>query len=360
MKIIQIIDSLEAGGAERMAVNYANALSNTIEFSGIVVTRKEGILKQEINCKVEYLFLNKNKTIDIKAIFTLYNYCKKNKINIIHAHTSSFFIACFVKIIYFKVKIIWHDHYGLSDFLDDRKSKFLKIASVLFFGIITVNENLKDWAIKKLLCKNVINLPNFTSIIDNEQKVTFLKGFNDKRILCLANLRVQKNHHLLLSVAKKVVVIHPEWSFHIVGKDFNDNYSNEIKTKIKDLNLIENVFFYNSKKDIQNIISQSEICILTSQSEGLPISLLEYGLLKKAVVVTNVGEISSIVINDKNGFIVNKDDENSFFNSLLILIENEIKRKEFGNSLFEKIIKNHSEKKLIENYIHWITKKNNA
>ncbi len=360
MKIIQIIDSLEAGGAERMAVNYANALSNTIEFSGIIVTRKEGILKSEINCKVDYLFLNKTKAIDFKAIFILSNYCKKNKINIIHAHTSSFFLACLVKIIYFKVKIIWHDHYGLSDFLDVRKSTVLKISSVLFFGIITVNQNLKDWALKKLSCKNVINLPNFTTVIDNEEEVTILKGFNDKRILCLANLRVQKNHSFLLSIAKRIIQIHPDWSFHIVGKDFNDNYSNEIKNKTIKLNLNKHVFFYDSKKDIQNIINQSEICILTSQSEGLPISLLEYGLFNKPVVVTNVGEISTIIENDINGFIVEKDNENAYFNSLVILIENEKKRKEFGNLLHEKIINNHSENSIIDKYIHWITKKNNA
>ena len=34
MRIVQLIDSLETGGAERMAVNYANSLSDTIDFSG--------------------------------------------------------------------------------------------------------------------------------------------------------------------------------------------------------------------------------------------------------------------------------------------------------------------------------------
>ena len=33
MRIVQLIDSLEAGGAERMAVNYANALVGNIWFS---------------------------------------------------------------------------------------------------------------------------------------------------------------------------------------------------------------------------------------------------------------------------------------------------------------------------------------
>jgi len=32
MRIVQIIDSLEIGGAEKMAVNYANALSRKIDF----------------------------------------------------------------------------------------------------------------------------------------------------------------------------------------------------------------------------------------------------------------------------------------------------------------------------------------
>ena len=48
MRIVQLIDSLDAGGAERMAVNYANALSEKITFSGLVATRKEGLLLDKI------------------------------------------------------------------------------------------------------------------------------------------------------------------------------------------------------------------------------------------------------------------------------------------------------------------------
>ena len=64
MRIVQIIDSLEAGGAERMAINYANSLSKNISFSGLVVSRKEGLLVNQIDQKVSYLFLKKRKTID--------------------------------------------------------------------------------------------------------------------------------------------------------------------------------------------------------------------------------------------------------------------------------------------------------
>ena len=117
MRIVQIIDSLEGGGAERMAVNYANALLGKVSFSGLISTRKEGLLSHQIDEKVLYLFLNKKRRIDFKAVFKLRKYLKSNKVEIIHAHSSSFFIAVLVKLTLPKIKIIWHDHNGLSEFL---------------------------------------------------------------------------------------------------------------------------------------------------------------------------------------------------------------------------------------------------
>ena len=62
MRIVQLIDSLEAGGAERMAVNYANALANEIDFSALVATRKQGPLLDQLDPTVSYLFFNKKRT----------------------------------------------------------------------------------------------------------------------------------------------------------------------------------------------------------------------------------------------------------------------------------------------------------
>jgi hypothetical protein len=54
VRIIQIIDSLEAGGSERMAINYANALAENRFFS-LVATRKEGSLLSQLNtCRLSF------------------------------------------------------------------------------------------------------------------------------------------------------------------------------------------------------------------------------------------------------------------------------------------------------------------
>lgn len=354
MRIVQIIDSLEVGGAERMAVNYANALAHKISFSGLVATRKEGNLKSKVEKDVNYLFLNKKKTIDWRAVLKLKSYCIENNVEILQPHSSSYFIAFLVKLIYPKIKIVWHDHNGLSEFLSSQKWIPLKIASYFFKGIIVVNYQLKNWANKELNCKNVIYLSNFTNTEVTITSETVLKGNSGKRIVCLANLRHQKNHFLLIDIAKKLKITYPDWSFHLVGKDFEDDYSRKLKQSIVENNLVDNVFLYGSRNDVVAIINQSEIGILTSRSEGLPVVLLEFGLYKKAIVFTNVGEIPLIVHDKKNGLLVPSENVDLFYDSLISLIENPLIREQLGEGLFNAIMKNNSEEVVLETYFKWL------
>jgi len=351
MRIVQLIDSLETGGAERMAVNYANALYSKIEFSGLVATRNEGTLKEQLDPKVSYLFLNKKKTIDLKAIRKFYNYCKQNKIEYIHAHTSSFFYAILIKAILPKIKIIWHDNNGDNTFPNKKMTSILKIFKNNFATIIAANYELENWSKNVIQHHNVVYLPNFGRQSSKDVQNTVLKSFLGKQILCLANLRPQKNHLMLLKVAEEIISKFPDWSFHLVGKDFNDDYSKELKEEIKKKKLEKHVFIYGSKNDTDYIISQADICILTSNSEGLPVALIEYGMYKKPVVCTNVGGIPNVIENSKNGFLTNTNDTQKFVENLILLIEDPVLRNTMGNNLYQTVYEGYSEKKVIEKYI---------
>lgn len=354
MKIVQIIDSLEIGGAEKMAVNYANLLSREISFSGIIATRKEGDLYDLIENNENYFFLNRNGLFDIGSIFRLKKYLKINNIDFIHVHGTSFFVAFCTKILYPKIKIIWHDHNGARFNQKWNQNKVLFFCSMFFSGIIVVNHDLELWCKKVLKFKKVLYLPNFVSNIIDKEKQTFLKGEIGKKILCVANLRNPKNHNLLLNVAKKVKEKHPDWSFHLVGKDSNDDYSRNLKDTIKVNNLSKNVFIYGQKTDTFHIIDQATICILTSTSEGLPVALLEYGLQGKPVLSTNVGQISKVIYDEKNGFTAPSNDENLFYKKLEILIESSAIRTNFGTQLNKDILENYSEKFVLNKYLDWV------
>jgi glycosyltransferase involved in cell wall biosynthesis len=242
----------------------------------------------------------------------------------------------------------------LSEFLSKRKLFYLKIASLFFKGIIAVNRQLERWANNKLNCKNVVYIPNYTSVISSVEPTTVLFGEAGKRIVTVANLRFQKNHFLLLEVAEKLKLSDPKWTFHLVGNDLNDEYSQKIKKIIIDKNLENNVFIYGTRNDTTNIINQSDITILTSDSEGLPVALIEYGLLSKPTVSTNVGEIPLIINNGENGFVVQIKDSTNFYNCLKELVDDENLRVKMGNNLYNTVYNNNSEEAVIKFYWNWI------
>lgn len=355
MRIVQIIDSLEAGGAERMAVNYANALSTEIKFSGLIATRKEGILKNQIDTEVSYLFLKKKKSIDFRAVLLLRKYLLRNKIEVIHAHSTSFFIAVLVKCTLPGIKIIWHDHYGISQDLVSRKNFGLKFGSLFFKGIISVNTSLKKWADSNLFCSSVIFLPNFICDVTEENEAILMNGMKGKRIVCIANLRPQKNHQLLISAASAVLNEYPDWSFHLFGKDFKDDYSEKIKRQISSLQLEKNVFLYGTVENVGSALKQSDIAVLPSLSEGLPLAILEYGLYKLPVVATNVGEISEVITSDREGLIVESNNLQQFVQSIQKLIKDKDARIEMGLQLNNVIDVKYSQKSIIKNYVVWMT-----
>ena len=351
MRVLQLIDSLEVGGAERMAVNIANALATKIEGSYLCTTRAEGLLKDSIHSNVHFLFLNKPSVWHLKSILKFNSYINKEGIQIIHAHSSSFFLASIIHLFNKRVKVVWHDHYGNSSYLENRKFKVLKLFSVGFSHIFSVNNQLAHWAKIDLKAKSVSYLPNFAVINDGGSK-TNLYGQSEKRIICLANLRAQKDHINLLEAFKAVIDKHPNWSLHLVGKDFNDSYSQTLKSFIENNNLDKHVYIYGSRFDTFHILSQCNIGVLSSKSEGLPVALLEYGLAKLPVVATHVGDCDKIISSIEEGFLVAPEKPNMLADAINRFIEDINLRNKVSENLHAKVVSHFSEKKAIESLLN--------
>ncbi len=352
MRIVQLIDSLQMGGAEKMAVQYANALAGHVAFSGLVATRREGPLKATIDRGVTYVFLNKKGKFDWRALWQLRTYCKKHHIGYIHAHGTSFFTATLAKCLMPRLKIIWHDHHGNRSNQSVAQNRMLWLCARFFDRVIAVNHELLAWSKGSLGVRRAIYLPNFI-VASPAIGTTILSGMPGKRILCLANLRHPKNHLLLLEVARHLRTTHPDWTLHLVGEDRADGYSDALKAFITQHQLHESVYLYGLRTDTAHIIAQTEIAVIASTYEGLPVALLEYGIYEKAVVCTAVGQIPSIVQDGVNGLLVRPDWE-PFYQALHRLIGNRDMRVALGSALKDTISGQYSEKAVIQQYLQWI------
>lgn len=349
-----MIDSLEAGGAERMAVNYANALVSGNEVSALVVTRKEGALREQLSKEVPYLFLNRKHLLDFGALLRLRAFVIRYRIAWLHAHGTSFFMAVLLKLVYPKIRIVWHDHNGNRVKMKGNDNKMLVACSFFFDRVLVVNEELKVWATQYLKCKKVAYLPNFTVINKQEERQTTLKGNSEKRIVCLANLRYPKNHITLLKAFHVSGLAASGWSIHLIGKDNLDAYSDALKAYIKDNLLSESVFVYGGCNDIYPILQQATIGVLVSTYEGFPVTLLEYGLSELAVIASNVGYCSEIITDAANGMLFNPMSTTELTEKLVVLAGDESLRKTFGAALAATVRNRFSEQAVITNYLHFI------
>lgn len=347
MRIIQLIDSLEPGGAERMAVHYANALTKYITFSGLVVTRKEGTLCSQIDTKVSYLYLKKKKAIDFKALFALRNYVLQHDVTVVHAHSSSFFLAFLLKLTLPSLKLIWHDHYGTRVNESIWNNLILIFCSKFFSCVFVVNPHLEIWGNKNLLTKKIYFIPNFATFENDILKKTFLKGQDKKRIVCLANLKEPKNHLIILKVFAKMRLNELGWTMHLIGKDYQDSYSIILKNFIHKSKLEQFIFIYDSKNDIKHILSQATIGVLASTAEGFPVTLLEYGLAQLPVISTNVGYCPLIIKDNFSGLLFNPLDTSELQIQLQKMISVQSLRISFALHLQELVLVNYSKEKVV-------------
>ena len=348
--VLQIIDSLDTGGAEVLSVNIANSLNQQKINSHLCVTRKEGKLKENLKDEVGYLFLGKKKTVDIKSILKLKSYILEHNIHIIHAHSTSYFIAFCIKVLNPRLHLIWHDHYGVQEDLKKRKLIPIKLISKYFDAIISVNNNLKEWSKTKLNCKKVFFLNNF-AVFNNESKITVLKEKGSYKIVHLAAFREQKDHEILINAFHKFCVNNINWTLHLIGDAKNKRYSLKIIKLINNKKLNKKVFIYGACLDIKNILSQAHIGVLSSKSEGLPIALLEYGLAKLPVIVTDVGECNKVITNNISGFLVKPNNTEKFVSKLNILANSEALRNSFGTEHYNNVTHNYSKELFLNNLL---------
>jgi len=349
MKVLQLIDTLDAGGSERMALNIANALVDEGVTSHLCATRRGGPLQNDLDGAVSFFLLKKKGKLDMQAFRRFLKWVKKEQIEIIHAHSTSIFLAVLAKINNKKLKIVWHDHYGMSQVIEKRPSRVLKVFSKYIDQTIAVNQILANWSKNTLRVEEVVFLKNFASLSKKSLRETILQGIEGKRVICIANLRPQKNHLELIKAFSGSIENFPEWTLHLVGKSFKDDYSKAIEGCIVDQNLHDNVFLYGNRNDIKYILNQATIGVLASISEGLPVSLLEYANNALPVIVTDVGQCAEVVGN--NGIVI-KDVEKELPQALIRLYEDkENQRISMGLRLRESVCTTYSKEAFMQKLI---------
>ena len=147
--IMQITDTLSSGGTERVAVNLVNHLPRERYNLHLCTTRYDGPLASLVSDDVGRIQLGRTRTLDIAAVRRLAAYNRENNVSILHAHSTSLYTAAMASLLPPYPKVIWHDHFGRCS-MEERPMWRFRLPAARVSGIISVNEMLADWSLRKL------------------------------------------------------------------------------------------------------------------------------------------------------------------------------------------------------------------
>ncbi len=295
--VMHLVDTLAMGGTERVAVNIANQLASQGHRSFLCTTRRDGPLSGLVSPQVGRLSLDRTRTIQLGAIRRLADFIRSNDIKILHAHGSSIVTANLVSRLSPFPKIVWHDHYGTNE----RKERSVWLYRWLVRrvgGIVAVSRPLADWSRRRLRFPSdrVWCVPNFVESIDTvDTSEPKLPGTAGSRIVCVANLRPVKDHLTLLAAMSRITDRRPDAHLILVGSLSDSSYVTRVKEQLQTGRLEANVSILGQRQDVPAILRGCDVGVLSSTSEGLPVSLLEYGAAGLPVVVTEVGQCADVV-----------------------------------------------------------------
>jgi glycosyltransferase involved in cell wall biosynthesis len=107
------------------------------------------------------------------------------------------------------------------------------------------------------------------------------------------------------------------------------------------LGISHNVAFKPYTKPIKDVLYPSKIFIMTSESEGLPMSMIEAMACGLPVVVSNINDIPDIVDHGENGYLVEPLNVESYAFYLDVLLKDESFCHKMGQAAYSKIKKLH-------------------
>ncbi|MGC8731607.1 MAG: glycosyltransferase [Halothiobacillaceae bacterium] len=335
---MHLVDTLDVGGAERVAVNLVNALPRDRYSLHLCTTRREGPLAELVASDVGRVSLKRRRTVELRALWRLARYVREHDIQLIHAHSTTLLVAVVVSPFGPTPAVIWHVHYGRYA-TEERPVLPYWLLTRRVAGVIAVNQPLAAWSrdVLKVSQHRVWYIPNFAASPVAQGELPSLPGTTGKRIVCVANLRPEKDHLTLVQAMQRVVVDVPTAHLLVVGAEKDPTYGAMLRQEIAARGLTAQISLLGQRSDVVAILRSCDVGVLSSASEGLPLALLEYGMAGLPAVATTVGQCPEVLGHGEAGLLVPPRSPEQLAAALLSLLTSPERRAALGERFRQRV-----------------------
>jgi len=309
--ILEVLHSLEYGGAEVLAVRLAQRFSIKYPVAIALIDGRGPLEKHLDTQRIRTCVIGRKPGLDWGCVFRLRRMLMERVPAVIIAHQYTPFFYCSVArslvkhfpIIYVEHGRFYPDHKKLRRFLFNR---FLLRKNDV---IVAVGHAVKRALVEKegfparrvSVIYNGVDSRRFDSCFAKRNDYRRLLGAmpDDVIVAHVARFDPLKDH--LTAVKAMQDLRHSAIKLVLVG---DGPTRTEVEATVRDMKLGDSVQVLGYREDIPEILMASDIFLLTSLNEGIPVTIIEAMMAGLPVVATEVGGVSEIVVNGETGLLV--------------------------------------------------------
>jgi glycosyltransferase involved in cell wall biosynthesis len=346
--VLQLIDSFHQGGSERQAVQLTRLLQQSGRFKvRMACLNPAGVLRAEI----ERLDLGEipafplNSFYDANAVKQLRRFrswVKSEKIEVLHAHDFYTNIFGVTGGAIARVPVRIASRRETSGMRTGAQARAQHFAYSLAHQIVANSSAVKEKLIEEGNAREKIALvpngldvarlepPNELSRVETLGLLGLPPGIqNRKFVTIVANMRHDvKDYPMFLRSAQRVSGAVANAAFLLAGEG---ELMGSLRDLAASLGLAEHTYFLGRCEKIAELLSISDVCVLSSKAEGFSNSILEYMAAGRPVVATDVGGAREAIVEGETGYLVQSGDDAKMAERVISLLTQPDKASSMGS-----------------------------
>lgn len=343
-KVLYVVTLSEWGGAQHIVYLLAKHLRSDYEITvacapgGLLVERLRGLGLRVI--EIPELCRLPHPLRDLRALGKLYSLMQAERFDIVHTHSTKAGLLGRLAASLAKVPVILFTAHGWA-FSEGRAwpwrwllAQAERLPACLSTKIICVSEYDRQVAVrfgvaspeKLVVIPNGLETEPFRSATD-KRKLRRQLGMNESEglITMVGRLAPPKDFETLIAAWEDLRV--SGWKIWIVGEGpLRPRLENIIQAK----GLRHEIMLVGERYDVPTVLQASDIFVLSSRWEGMPLTIIEAMLAGLPVIATRVGGVPELVAEGTTGLLVPLRDPLALRDALAQLIVSEESRRLFG------------------------------
>ncbi len=329
-----------AGGKERRLTELMKAfkLNPGIKFE-LVVMNEDIHYKEIFDLGINIHYLIRKTKKDFSVFNKFYKICRDFKPDIVHCWDSMTAVYSIPACKFLHIKFVNGMIVDAPQKQNVLNKNWLRAKLTFLLSDIIIGNSKAGLSAysapkhKSFFIYNGFNFDRTNNITARETILEQLK-INTKYVVgMVATFSEYKDYKTYFNAAQKVLSNRNDITFLAIGADTDsDSASSFIDNKYTD-----HFRLLGKRSGVESIINVMDICVLSTFTEGISNSILEYMAMAKPVIASSGGGTDEIVVDNKTGILIKTSDPDALANKIEMLLSNAELRKSMGMAGQERI-----------------------